>query len=34
MKKTGIETKNDFCHSIDSYSYFNNMLYRNKETDG
>ena len=34
MKKTGIETENDFCYSIDTNSYFNNMLYGNKETDG
>ena len=31
MKKTGIETENDFCYSIDTNSYFNNMLYGNKE---
>ena len=33
MKKTGIEAENDFCYRIDSNSYFNNMLYGNKETD-
>ena len=32
--RMAVAAKNDFCYSIDGNIYFNNMLHKNKETDG